>query len=151
VRRKDYIDNAVPSGNSLAAEVLVRLAALVGNADYRHEALRIVLTMKDAMRQQPTGFGHLLCTADALLQPSREIAIVGDPADANTQALLETVRRRFLPHTVLALKDPGEESVLPLLEGRGLLDDQPAAYVCENYACRLPVSAPEDLAELLER
>ncbi len=149
-RRKDYIDNAVPSGNSLAAELLVRLAVLVGNDEYRAEATRIVLTMKEGMARQPMGFGRMLCVLDALLAPSREVAIVGDPDAAATQALLAEVRRRHLPNTVVALLQPGEESMLPLLQDRTLVDGQPAAYVCENYACKLPVTDAAALAKLLD-
>jgi uncharacterized protein YyaL (SSP411 family) len=60
------------------------------------------------------------------------------------------VHSKYLPHTVLALKRPGEESMLPLLQGRTLVDGRPAAYVCENYACRLPVTTPEELGRLLD-
>lgn len=150
VRRKDYIDNAIPSGNSLAAELLLRLASLVGNDDYRREAARILLAIKEAMGRQPTGFGRMLCALDTLLQPSQEVAIVGDPEAAATQALLGEVRRRYLPNTVLALKAPDAENMLPLLEGRGLVEGQPAAYVCEHYACKLPVTTPDALAALLD-
>jgi hypothetical protein len=149
-RRKDFIDNAIPSGNSLAAESLIRLGALVGNDAYRQEAAAICLLMKEAMARQPTGFGRLLGALAAMLSPSQEIAIVGDPADPRTQLLLTEVRRRYLPHTVVALKRPNEESLLPLLQARSLVDDQPAAYVCENYACRLPVTNAQALAEQLD-
>ena len=149
VRRKDFVDNAIPSGNSMAVEALLRLAALLGNEEYRHEATRIVLLMKDSMSSQPTGFGRLLCALNALLAPSQEVAIVGDSADEATQDLLGAVRSRYLPHTVLALKHPEEESMLPLFEGRGLVDGKPAAYVCENYACKLPVTTADKLSELL--
>ena len=148
-RRKDFIDNAIPSGNSVAAEALLRLAVLVDRHEYRDEAARILLTMKEAMGRQPTGFGRMLGVLDAYLAPSQEIAIVGDPADEATQALLRQVRKRYLPHTVLAFKRPDEKSDLPLLADRSLVDGKPAAYVCENYACRLPVNTPEELAALL--
>ena len=139
VRRKDFIDNAIPSGNSMAAEALLRLAALLGNDDYRKEAAQIVLTMKDLHGAPADGLRAPADAAlDALLAPSQEIAIVGDPEQPETQALLRTVRRRYLPHAVLALKRPDEESMLPVLEGRTLVEGKPAAYVCENYACRLP-------------
>ncbi|NJN82635.1 MAG: thioredoxin domain-containing protein [Caldilineaceae bacterium] len=156
VRRKDFIDNAIPSGNSVAAEALLRLAALTGNGVYREKAARILLLMQDAMARQPTGFGRMLCALDALLTPSQEIAIVGPLQDDATQALLRTVRNRYLPHTVVAHREVGgtegergTENPLPLLEGRGLVESQPAAYVCENYACRLPVTTPGELEELL--
>jgi uncharacterized protein YyaL (SSP411 family) len=152
VRRKDFVDNAIPSGNSLAAEVLVRLAKFTGNDEYRALAGRIFLLMQAAMAQQPTGFGRLLGALNDYLSPSQEVAIVGDPEVEATQALLWEVRRRYLPNTILALKRPGQEDgFLPLLEGRTLVDDKPAAYVCENYACKLPVTEPEALGALLQR
>ena len=149
VRRKDYIDNAIPSGNSLAAESLIRLANLLGNDEYRKEAASIVLTVQELMGRQPAGFGRMLMNQDALLARSTEIAIVGDPDLAETQALLRAVRRRYHPNAVVALKRPGEENPLPVLEGRSLVDGKPAAYVCENYACKLPVTEPDALAEQL--
>ncbi len=145
VRRKDFIDNAIPSGNSMAAELLLRLAKLTGNDDYRSEAVRVFQIMAAAMAQQPTGFGRMLTALDDLLSPSQEVAVVGSLTDARTQLLLEEVRRHYLPHTVLALKEPEDENPLPLMEGRTLVDGQPAAYVCENYACRLPVTSVEAL------
>ncbi|MCB0186482.1 MAG: thioredoxin domain-containing protein, partial [Caldilineaceae bacterium] len=150
-RRKDYIDNAVPSGNSLVTELLLRLAVLVENEQYRREATRVLLTLKEAMAQQPTGFGRMLTALHTVLHPSQEIALVGDPADGATRALLAEVRQRYLPTTVLALKQPDEEAMLPLLAERSLVNGQPAAYVCENYACQLPVTTVAKLAELLER
>ncbi len=149
VRRKDFIDNAIPSGNSLAAEAMLRLAKLTGNDGYRHEANRILLPLASAMAQQPTGFGRLLGALDDFLHSSQEVAIVGHPADPATQALLAEVRRRYLPHTVIALKQPGQENPLPLLEGRELVNGKPAAYVCENFACKLPVTDSIALGKLL--
>ena len=149
VRRKDFIDNAIPSGNSMAAELLLRLANLTGNDDYRGEAARIFQLMAAAMAQQPTGFGRMLTALDDLLARSQEVAVVGSADDPRTQALLHEVRRHYLPHTVLALKDPDSENPLPLLEGRTLVDGQPAAYVCENYVCQLPVTGVDELGRLL--
>jgi uncharacterized protein YyaL (SSP411 family) len=151
VRRKDFIDNATPSGNALAAEALLRLSVLVGNDEYRREASRIVLIMQAMMTRQPTGFGRLLGVVASLLAPSQEVAIVGDPTEPATQALYQEVRKRYLPHTILASKRPEEESMLPLLAGRTLVDGKAAAYVCEHYACQLPVTDAAALGKLLER
>jgi uncharacterized protein YyaL (SSP411 family) len=148
-RRKDFIDNAIPSGNALAAEALLRLAVLLDKPAYRDEAGRILLMMKDAMARQPTGFGRLLGVLDGYLAPSQEIAIVGAPDGPDTRALLAEVRRHFLPHTVLALKAPEQETMLPLLQGRTLVAGKAAAYVCENFACKLPVTDAAALAKLL--
>ncbi len=149
IRRKEFIDNAIPSGNSLAAEALLRLSVLVGNEEYRKQAEQICLTMKEAMTRQPTGFGRLLCTLNSLLSPSQEVAIVGEPTEAATRALLRAVYGRYLPNTVLALKRPEEESMLPLLAGRTLVQGKPAAYVCEHYTCKLPITEVEALNRLL--
>lgn len=149
VRRKDFIDNAIPSGNSMAAELLLRLAKLTGNDAYRSEAARVFQIMAAAMEQQPTGFGRMLSALDDLLAPSQEVVVFGSLDDPRTQLLLEEVRSHYLPHTVLALGEPESENPLPLLEGRTLVDGQPAAYVCENYACKLPVTSVEALRELL--
>jgi uncharacterized protein YyaL (SSP411 family) len=148
-RRKDFVDNAIPAGNSLAAEALLRLAVLLDKPAYRDEAGRTLLMMKDAMARQPTGFGRLLGVLDAYLAPSQEIAIVGQRADATTRALLAEVRRHYLPHTVVAFKEPEQETMLPLLQGRTLVDGKSAAYVCENFACKLPVTDAAALATVL--
>ncbi len=151
VRRKEFIDNAIPSGNALAAEGLLRLSVFVGNDDYRREATRVCLAMKEAMAQQPTGFGRLLTVLATLLSPSREVVIVGAADDAGREALLVEVRKRFLPFTVVAAMAPDEATLsLPLLEGRTLVNGKAAAYVCENYACKLPVTTPSELAALLD-
>src|SRR5690606_11522371 len=107
--------------------------------------------MQSAMAQQPTGFGRLLGAIDDYLSPSQEVAIVGDPQEEATTALLWEVRRRYLPNTILALKRPDQDDAfLPLLEGRSLVDNKPAAYVCENYACKLPVTESQALGALLD-
>jgi uncharacterized protein len=149
VRRKDFIDNAIPSGNALAAETLLRLSALLNQPNDRTEAARICAAVKEAMARQPTGFGRMLGVLHTMLSPSQEIAIVGDPAEPDTQALLREVRKRYLPDSVLAFKRPGESSMLPVLEGRDLVQGKAAAYVCENYACKLPVTDADALGRLL--
>jgi uncharacterized protein YyaL (SSP411 family) len=149
-RRKDVIDNAIPSGNALAAETLVKLSAFVDNDRYRSEAARICIALQDAMAQQPTGFGRLLGVTSLLLATSREIVVVGEKDDEARQALVEEARRRYLPASILAAHGPGAPTLsLPLLEGRELVDGKAAAYVCENYMCKLPVTTAEGLAAVL--
>ncbi len=153
VRRKDFVDNAVPSGNSLAAELFLRLAVLLDRPAYVEHATGIMALMADALSEQPIAFGRLLCATDLYLNPGVEVAIIGDPAAADTRALLAEVRRRFLPNSVLALAAPGDEAAaafVPLLAGRGLVDGKAAAYVCRHYACRLPVTEADALREQLE-
>jgi hypothetical protein len=154
VRPKDLSDNAVPSGNSAAADVLLRLAHLTGEPEYERVAAGALRLVRDAMAGAPSGFGHALCALDAYLGPVREVAIVGDPAAEDTRALVaEVTVRRFLPNHVLAVAAPGDaeaaESVALLLE-RPPLQGRPTAFVCERFTCRLPVANPEALAAQLE-
>ncbi len=151
-RRKDFIDSAVPAGNSLTAELLLRLARLLDRPAYGDEATGIFSLMADGMREQPGAFGRLLCALDLYLNPGYEIAIIGDPTGADTRRLVAEVHRRFLPNSVMALAAPGDEmatAFVPLLAGRGLVEGKAAAYVCRNYTCRLPVTEPAALAQQL--
>ena len=96
----------------------------------------------------PLGMGHWLCALDFYATTTKEVAIVGDPADPATQALLEVVHAGYLPNKVVAGKEPNGRSAdeIPLLQGRGMVEDRPTAYVCQNYVCQLPVTDPEALA-----
>ncbi|HET7234915.1 MAG TPA: thioredoxin domain-containing protein [Actinomycetota bacterium] len=153
VRPKDLDDNAVPSGNSAAADVLQRLAHLTGEPTYERagaEALRLV---RDAMAGAPAGFGHALGALDLYLGPVREVAIVGDPDDDATRALAaEVTTSRYVPNHVLAVAAPQDRESFErvgLLAERVALDGRPTAYVCERFVCRLPVTDPGALAEQL--
>jgi uncharacterized protein YyaL (SSP411 family) len=105
------------------------------------------------MGEQPLAFGRMLCALDLYLNPGQEIAMVGDPQAVDTQALLATIRRRYLPNSVLALAGPHDEvapALIPLLAGRGQIDGRATAYVCRNFVCNLPVTEPAALAGQLE-
>ena len=153
VRPKELYDNAVPSGNSAAADVFLRLSLLTGDPDLERRGLSSIRLVRDALGRAPTAFGHALCALDLYLGPANEVAIVGAPDDAGTRALLdEVVAVRFLPNTVVAIADPGDPSAVeevPLLRDRSQVDGRPTAYVCRRFACRLPVTSPEDLAAQL--
>ncbi len=151
-RRKDFIDSAVPSGNSLTAELLLRLARLLDRPAYVNDATGIFSLMADGMREQPAAFGRLLCALDLYLNPGHEIAIVGDPGGADTKSLVAEVHRRFLPNSVVAVAAPGDRAAVafvPLLAGRDLVGGKATAYVCRNYTCNLPVTEPTALARQL--
>ena len=153
-RPKDLYDNATPSGNSVAAEVLLRLAEFTGNDAYRGRAQRLLAGLRDAMAQHPTAFGHLLCALDFALGPVKEVALAGEPAAGETRALLRVLFGNFLPNTVVALRRPGPEGeraerLIPLLAGRPQLNGKATAYVCEQYTCQLPVTEARALAEQL--
>ncbi len=148
-RPKDPQDNAVPSGNAMATLVLLRLAAWTGEGRYRDAAERALRTVAPYLERYPTGFAQWLVALDLALAPAVEVAIVGEPGDPATQALLAETTRGFRPHQVVAVSaDPGT-SMIPLLADRIALDGKPTAYVCRGFVCRLPVTTPEALrAEL---
>jgi uncharacterized protein len=151
VRPKELYDNAVPGGNSAAAELLLRRSMLTGDADVEAAAVRALRLVREPMGEAPTGFGHALCALDRFLGPSWEVAVVGPSADPATEALARVVRGTYRPNVVLAVAD-GEEAMgaVPLLAGRRLLEGRPAAYACRRFACQLPVTDPAALAADLD-
>src|SRR5262249_51989502 len=140
VRSKGVEDNAVPSGNSAAAEALLRMARFTGDASYERTAEAALRLVRDVMMAAPSGFGHALCALDLDLGPTYEVAIVGDPGTPATQVLVdEVVRRSWRPNVVLAVADPDPGGVqqIPLLTGRPQVDGKPTAYVCQRFVCQL--------------
>ncbi len=152
VRPKEYFDNALPSGNSAAADALQRLALLTGEVEYERAGVSALRLVRDVMGRAASGFGHALCATDLYLSRAREVAVAGDPEDEATRALIREVRSRYLPNVVLAAGPPDDSDAakaVPLLEGRPLVEGKPAAYVCERFVCRRPVTDPRELAAQL--
>ncbi|MBM3266994.1 MAG: thioredoxin domain-containing protein [Candidatus Sericytochromatia bacterium] len=149
IRARDTYDNATPAGNSAIVDVLLRLHALTGDSRYREIADRVLGDLAGLAARVPVGYGRFLCAADFALAPVVEVAIAGDPASAATEALIDVARAGYAPYRVLALRRPGQEPAVPLLEGRDIQDGRPAAYVCRDFACEAPVADPAALAELL--
>jgi len=148
-RPREVTDNATPSGTSLAAELLIRLAELLHDVDARRRATWIVETLAPAIARYPSAFGHLLGAADMLINGAVELAIVGDPAAADFRALERAAADQYVPSLVIA-GGAADDSVA-LLEGRTARDGRATAYVCRNYACEEPVVTRDGLVEQLER
>ena len=146
VRPRGLEDNPLPAGRSMAAQLFLRLAGLSGEERWRDHAREIVRPLVPAIARAPLALGSLACVLDQLVAPSREVAIVGPPDDDATRALLREVWGRRDPYRVVAWGTGGS---VPLLTGRSLIDGRPAAYVCEGFVCRLPVTDPEGLAAQL--
>jgi uncharacterized protein len=136
-RDKDLMDNATPSANSLAAVALVRLAALTGEAHYRHHADQILRLAGPVAARHPLAFGHLLAAVDLAVHGVDEVVVAGDRSD-----LVGLVQRAYLPGAVLAW---GERYDSPLWAGR----DDGRAYVCRGYTCQLPAADAATLADQL--
>jgi len=132
-RQKELDDNPTPSGNSMLAFVLLRLARLWGDDELERRAVGVLRLVRDVIPRAPSAFGWALCALDLYLSPPREIAIVGGPGSEVARAALG----RFDPNAVVAF---GPADGVPLLEGKALVDGRPAVYVCERFACRAPVT-----------
>ena len=145
VRPQDFFDNATPSENSLAADALLRLAAVTGDDALAADTRRMLAFLGPAMTQYPTSFGLLLGAYERALTPSLEVAIVGPDSSLRT-----TWARRVTPNGAgVWSRDGAGGSVTPLLEGRGFTGVS-QAYVCERFACRRPVSTAAELDALLD-
>jgi len=152
VRSKDFFDNATPSGNSVAAEVLLRIGLLTDNADYQRRASSILRLMASTVQRYPSGFGRLLCALDFYVGAPKEIALIGDWDKPETQSLLNEIWSRYLPNKVVATVSPTNTragDVVPLLRERPQIDGKATVYLCEHFVCKNPTTDPNELASQL--
>jgi uncharacterized protein len=151
-RRKDLADHPIPSGNSSAALGLLRLAALTGERSYEEHAVGVLRLFARPAVQHPDAFGHYLQALDFHLSPVREVALVApaNGADASTPlaGLAAVVRAAHRPHVVLAGGPEGSDRP-ELIRERPAVEGKPAAYVCERFACKAPVTEPKELEAAL--
>ncbi len=149
-RSKSPRDGAIPSGNSVHAMNLLRLALLFDDKEYKSEAILLFRAFADDATRSPGAFERLNCAADFYHDRVKEIAIIGDPASRQTQALIRTVYQTYIPNkAVVFAPDLLEKTDIVLLRGKRRRGGKPTAYVCEHYECKEPVTTPEALAKLL--
>ena len=142
VRNKDFYDNATPSGNSTAADVLLKLAKYFGDDRYERFGATVLRLVAPQIARHAQGFGRAISTLAFHLATGKEIVIVGERGNE----LEREVLGRYLPTDVVAVSD-GDHDDLPLLDDRSTVDGKPAAFVCEDFVCQRPVtSIPEMLA-----
>jgi uncharacterized protein YyaL (SSP411 family) len=150
-RPQDVTDNAIPSGNSLAADVLLRAGMLLGESSWIERARATLERLAPTAAKAPLAFGRLLAALDFQLGRTVELAVIGKPGEAQTGRLLDVVRARFLPNRLIAVAaSPGAEPTLPLLADRRALDGQATAYLCEGFVCQAPTTDPAELARQLD-
>jgi hypothetical protein len=137
-RVKELDDEPTPSGSSMLAWVLIRLARIWGEPELEEVAAGALRLVAPALAQAPRHFAWALCALDLHLSPSREIAIAG-PVDA---PVARAALAPFDPRAVVAV---GPSDAVPLLVGKGLVDGRPAVYRCEGFTCRAPVTDPASL------
>ncbi|MEM8535126.1 MAG: thioredoxin domain-containing protein [Chloroflexota bacterium] len=151
VRPRNTDDNATPSGNSVAVDALLRLAIMFDSAIYRERAAAVLNNMAQLMERYPSGFGRYLAAAEFALSIPKEIALIGEPDASEMRALADTIFTPFLPYKVVLLRKPKGDIAIPspLLEQREQIDGKATAYVCQNYACQLPVTDATALRQQL--
>jgi len=134
-RKKDFDDHPTPSGNSMLAYVLLRMARIYGDAELERRAVDVFRLVVNGLRRAPSAFGWTLCALDLHFAPPRELAVFADLNDEITRAVLAP----WQPNAVVAF---GPADGVPLLEGKHRVGGKPTVYVCENFACRAPVTDP---------
>ncbi|MBT7990233.1 MAG: thioredoxin domain-containing protein, partial [Anaerolineae bacterium] len=151
LRPKELQDNAIPSGNALAVEALLKIDAFTGKSEYRQLAERAQGLVSDFVTMYPTAFAQWLSGVDFALHHIKQVAIIGDLDDNETQMLITEVRSKYRPDVVIAATPyPIPENIPALLDNRTLKNNLPTAYVCEGFACKLPVNSVEELREQLD-
>ena len=154
-RNKDLQDASVPSGNSMAATVLIRLGRLCGRDDFLESAGRTLQAAAQVLQTMPAAAGQMLIALELWLGPWREIAVVGDPASREVADVVASLRQRFVPNRVLACRpEPtrGPSRHLdPLFRGKEPAAEPPQVYVCQNFTCQAPVSGRREVLRLWDR
>ncbi len=151
-RPKNIQDNATPSGNALAALLMLQLYAFSGEERYYQATQRSFGLVRKAAAQYPTAFSYWLYAIQWAVYAPQEVALVGDLASPVTQALVDTLWETYRSRLVAALSGfPPDPLAPPLAQGRPMMSGQPTAYVCRGFVCQQPVNTPEELAEQLNR
>jgi hypothetical protein len=153
LRMKDDYDGAEPSGNSVAALALLRLERMTGRTDLGDAARRTIRAFSGRIRSQPFGVPLMMCALDLSLAPPQQVVLAGEKASAGTEQMLLAIRSRFEPHRVVLLADRASRPTLgkwnEAIGEMHPIEGRTAAYVCENFTCRLPVTEAANLAGLL--
>ncbi|MFU8858021.1 MAG: thioredoxin domain-containing protein [Deferrisomatales bacterium] len=153
LRPREVYDGATPSGNSVALELFARLGLLTGDSRWTSRAHALGEAFGSRVAQYPAAFTQFLAGAAFLLEPTREVVVAGGVGDPGTAALLDAVRGVYAPETTLLLAS-GQAADLhplsPLTAPMAPVGGRAAAYVCQDFACREPLTDPQELAELLQ-
>ncbi|MDP8242718.1 MAG: thioredoxin domain-containing protein [Candidatus Hinthialibacter antarcticus] len=151
-RTKDPMDNAVPSGNSMAVLSLIRLGAMTGDATLREKAQTSLQVFVDGIRQYPSAYSQMMSGLDLLISQPQEVVLAAGSSE-ELDAFQRALFSRFLPNKVVLYSYPQTQDALkalsPMTEGKGPLGGAPAAYVCRDFTCELPVKDAESLVQQL--
>ncbi|HVP39208.1 MAG TPA: hypothetical protein VMS93_08500, partial [Candidatus Saccharimonadales bacterium] len=152
---RDLYDGALPSGNSVAAGLLLRLGALTGDPGLAARGAAVLEAAGEAVAEHPAAYTELLQAADFRLGPALEVVVAGEPGDPEVRAMWRAVHETYLPNRVLAAHPPGEageaaRGLMPWLAAQAARDGRATAYVCRDHACQAPVGTAAELREGLQ-
>lgn len=154
VRPKDVYDGAIPSGNSVAAMNLFRLSRLSGDSDLEDVAYEQLNSFGAIIDGYPMGHSYMLMALLFANSKSGEIVLLGDRNEKSIQRMLKTININFLPFTTIVLKDAEAikdniSKLAPYTEGQVMMDDEATAYICENFACRAPITDIDEFEQIV--
>ncbi len=155
LRMKEDYDGAEPTGNSIAALNLLRLAQMTDNDDWHQKGAQTIATFAERLQQYPSSMPQMLAALDFQLEKPKQIIIAGAPEAADTKKMLREIHSRYLPNKIILLADGGEgqkqlSKYLSFIASVSMMDGKATAYVCENYVCKLPTSDVAVMGGLLE-
>jgi len=150
-RPKDISDNATPSGNALACEALLKMAAYTDQGSYRSLAEQSLALIGESILRYPLGFARWLSAAENALGTMKQIAVLGEAGEENFERLLKVIRAEYRPGVVVAASShPPSQHAPALLENRPLLNGKATVYVCEGFVCKQPTNEIEVLIAQLK-
>ena len=156
LRSKKFSDNALPSGNSVAAMNLIRLYHMTGNDAYDEHFQKLLEAVSGHLNKGSTNYCHLMGAVDFALGPSVEIVIAGEPGCDDVQSISRIARTTFFPNKVLLFRPetddiPEISKHAPFTRFQKSIDGRATAYVCQDFACRAPFTDPKTLESILVR
>ena len=152
IRKKDIYDGAIPSGNSIAMLNLIRLSRITADPELERKADAIGQAFSLKVGQAPAGYTMLMSALDFTLGPSSDVIIAGDLQADDTMDMLKALRKEFIPNKVVILRPDEESEITRISDYTKSLSSKggkATAYVCRNFSCRLPVTEPGKMLELL--
>jgi len=145
IRAKDSYDGAIPSGNSVAALNLFRLGKITGNTKWTDLGYTTLKAFTDKAKQSPTGFAHMMTAFMFDFKNPKEVVLVGDSNDPETQKTISAIRKNYSPNKVILFKDVSNPDALlqvaPWTKDHVMINGSPTFYICENFACKQPTTS----------
>ncbi|HWR41803.1 thioredoxin domain-containing protein [Sporomusa sp.] len=153
LRQKEIYDGAIPSGNSVAALVLLKLGRLTENAEYTAMVEDMFKYFSAEISHYPRAYTYFLLALDYYLTPPSHIVIAGEKEDPNVQAMLALAGQSFMPETTVIYNNPVYQAdnweLVPVAAGQGAISGRATGYICENFTCQRPVQTVEEFKQVL--